>query len=181
VVQKGDRHALDLADLSWLKGSDRWGIKDPRMCATLLAWIELGVLDKHKLRIVHVRRNMDGAVRSGMAFSPIRGYCDGTEAGVRTMLNRYAELAQWHVDTLQLPTFTLDYEQLIKEPMAVVAELAAFLDVTDPELIKRATSLIGKGKGVFFLQLERYLIRAPRRLFYLLTWRNPDGSVRTRS
>jgi hypothetical protein len=179
IVKHSQRSALDVADLEWLQTSARWGIKDPRMCATLLAWLEFGVLPKSNLCIVHVRRNLDGSVRSGMAFEPIRAFCDGTEAGVRKMLQRYAELAQWHVDTLKLPTFTVDYEHLVKEPNAVIDQLAQFLGLADLDRIKRATKLIGKGKGTFALQLERYFIRAPRRVFYLLTGRNPDGSLKT--
>jgi hypothetical protein len=59
-----------------------------------------------------------------------------------------------------------------------VQQLADFLSVTSPTKIRRATRIIGKGKGMFALQLERYLIRAPRRVFYLLTGRNKDGSPR---
>jgi hypothetical protein len=181
LADKADRGAFNIADLSWLKSTARWGIKDPRMCATLLAWVDLGVLDRNQICIVHVRRELEGAVRSGMAFGPIRAYCDGTEAGVRSMLSRYAELAQWHVDTLNIPTFTIAYEQLIKEPNTVIAKLGEFLGIRDAARIKRAASLIGKGKGMFALQLERYLIRAPRRLVYLLTGRNPDGTLRSPS
>jgi hypothetical protein len=100
--------------------------------------------------------------------------------GVRKMLARYAELAQWHVDTLKLPTFAFDYEQLLKEPETVVQQMADFLGVTNPAHIRRATRIIGKGKGMVALQLERYLIRAPRRLYFLLTGRNIDGSRRDR-
>jgi hypothetical protein len=181
IVAHGDRKTLEVADLGWFQESERWGIKDPRMCATLLAWIEFGLLDRSSLRLILVRRDMDAAVHSGMAFGTIRNFADGTEAGVRAMLERYAQLAQWHVDTLQIPTFTLDYEQLIKQPTTTVRQLADFLGVSDAKRIQQATRLIGKGKGMFTLQMERYFIRAPRRLFYLLTGRKRDGSRLTRS
>jgi hypothetical protein len=57
--------------------------------------------------------------------------------------------------------------------------MAEFLGVTNSAQIRHATRLIGKGKGMVKLQLERYLIRAPRRVYYLLTGRNKDGSRRT--
>jgi hypothetical protein len=180
LADRCDPRAFDTADMSWRSAGPMWGMKDPRMCATLLAWIDRGPLDRGEVRIVHVRRKLDGAVRSSMAFESIRNFCDGTEAGVRTMLDRYAELAQWHVESLGLPTLAIDYEQLIREPDAVVGQMAEFLNVKDERSIRRAKKLIGKGKGKFALQLERYLVRAPRRLFYLLTGRNRDGSKRER-
>jgi hypothetical protein len=145
----------------------------------LLTWIESGRMERNNLRIVHVRRELEPAVRSSMSFVSIRNFCDGTETGVRKMLARYAELAQWHVDTLNLPTFAFDYERLLREPEPVVRQLAEFLGVTNAAQIRRATRIIGKGKGMFALQIERYLIRAPRRLFYLLTRRNKDSSRRS--
>lgn len=176
LSQQCDAKAFEIADMSWRSTNPLWGIKDPRMCATLLAWIERGPLDRNRLRIIHVRRKLDGAVRSSMAFESIRKFCDGTETGVRAMLDLYARQAQWHVETLGVPTLTVEYEQLTREPDSVVGQLAEFLNVRDERRIRGAKKLIGKGKGKFALQLERYLIRAPRRLFYLLIGRNRDGS-----
>jgi hypothetical protein len=178
LAQKADVRTLDSADMSWRATNRYWGVKDPRFCATLLTWIESGRMERGRLRIVHVRRDLEAAVRSSMVFESVRNFCDGTEAGVRKMLARYAELAQWHVDTLGLPALSFDYERLIGEPEGMVRELADFLGVTHAGQIARATRIIGKGKGMLALQLERYLIRAPRRLYYMLAGRNKDGSPR---
>jgi hypothetical protein len=178
IAAKANICTLDGADMSWRRPGKYWGVKDPRLCATLLTWIESGRMERNNLRIIHVRRELEPAVRSSMIFASIRNFCDGTETGVRKMLARYAELAQWHIDTLNLPTLAFDYEQLLREPETVVRQLAEFLGVTSPAKIRRATRIIGKGKGTVALQIERYLIRAPRRLFYLLTGRNKDGSQR---
>ncbi|HEX3599576.1 MAG TPA: sulfotransferase [Lacipirellulaceae bacterium] len=178
LSKHADIHMLDGANMNWRRANHYWGVKDPRFCATLFTWIDSGRMDRNNLRIVHVRRKLEPAVRSSMTFSSIRNFCDGTEASVRKMLDRYAELAQWHVDELQLPTFAFDYERLVKEPELVVQQLADFLSVTSPTKLRRAIRIIGKGKGMFALQLERYLIRAPRRVFYFLTGRNKDGSPR---
>jgi hypothetical protein len=175
LAKLANQHAFDAADLSWRNARHCWGIKDPRMCATLLAWIESGRIERNGLRIVHVRRNLEGSLRSSMTFSSIRNFCDGTEKGVRGMLARYAELAQWHVDSLGLPAFSFDYERLLKEPASVVQEISDFLQVANAARIRRATRIIGKGKGTVALQLERYLIRAPRRLFHWFTGRSTDG------
>lgn len=166
---KGDKRTFEMADMSWRESGRPWGIKDPRLCATLLAWIEAGYLDRDVLKIVHIRRNLDASTRSALAYESVRRFCDGTEAGVRHMLERCQELAMWHVDTLGIPTLTLDYEELVKSPQATIERLAEFVGVSDPRRIRRAVNLIGKGKGMFTLQLERYFIRGPRRLFRLLT------------
>lgn len=181
IAKKADARTLDGANMQWRGNGRFWGVKDPRMCATLLAWIESGRIDRENLRLVHVRRRLEPAVRSAMSFESVRNFCDGSEEGVRKMLDRYAELAQWHVDQLQLPTYAFDYERLIREPEPVVREIAEFLNVTDTSSIRRATQIIGKGKGMAALQFERYFIRAPRRIFYLLTGRNVDGSRRSSS
>jgi hypothetical protein len=133
-------------------------------------------MDRDHLKIVHVRRRLEPAVRSSMSFISIRNFCDGTEEGVRKMLARYAELAQWHVDTLNLPALSIDYEELIKTPEPVIRRMAEFLGVAEERKIRRAVKIVGKGKGLFALQLERYLIRGPRRIFFHLTGRNPDGT-----
>lgn len=178
IAKKADSLTLDQANMQWRGSSRLWGVKDPRFCATLFTWIESGRIDPQNLCIVLVRRNVEPAVRSAMSFESVRNFCDGTEDGVRRMLSRYADLAQWHVDELNIPTFAFDYEQLLREPELVVKQIAEFLRVNDASQIKRATRIIGKGKGMMALQLERYFVRAPRRVFYFLTGRNVDGSRR---
>lgn len=178
LAQKADISTLDAADMSWRGPSQFWGVKDPRLCSSLFTWIEYGRMDRSHVKVVHVRRRLEPAVRSSMSFISIRNFCDGTEEGVRKMLARYAELAQWHVDALKLPTLSFDYEELIKTPEPVIRRIAEFLGVMDERKIRRAIKIVGKGKGMFALQLERYFIRAPRRIFYHLTGRNPDGTPR---
>jgi hypothetical protein len=175
LVEKGDREAFKLADLNWMTRKGYWGIKDPRLCATLLAWLEAGVIHRNKLKIVHVRRNIKPAVKSAMLCPPVRNFTDGTEAGAERMLQKYASLAQWHVDTLGIETLGFDYERLVQQPQAVVEEIAKFIGVADRKRIANATRIIGKGKGRFGLQMERYFIRGPIRVFRFLTGR---GSLR---
>lgn len=169
LASQGDRKSLQIADMSWRERSPVWGIKDPRMCATLLAWLEAGVLDPKTLKIVHVKRRTAAAVKSAMLCPPVRNFTDGTEAGAERMLSRYAELAQWHVDTLNLPTFSFDYERLVEDPTPVIQEIAQFVGVTSPSTIRKAVRVIGKGNGRFALLLERLVIRGPRRVYRFLT------------
>ena len=79
VAKNADLSALDPALLDWRSTSQYWGVKDPRLCASLLAWVESGFVDRNRLRIVHVRRKLEPTVRSGMLFDSIRAVCDGTE------------------------------------------------------------------------------------------------------
>jgi hypothetical protein len=173
LVEKGDRESFKLADMSWMQRGNLWGVKDPRLCLTLLAWLEAGIFDRKRLKIIHVRRGIEAAVRSAMLCPPVRNFCDGTETGAARMLNKYAEMAQWHVDTLDIPAISFDYERLIKQPLEVVAEMAQFIGVNDPKVIRKATRIIGKGNGRLNLQLERLFIRGPIRAFRFLTGRGP--------
>jgi hypothetical protein len=175
LAAKGDRSKFKIADMSWKQQKGIWGIKDPRLCATLLAWLEAGEIDRNNIKIIHVRRGIKGAVKSAMLCPPVRNFTDGTEAGCEQMLQKYAALAQWHVDTLDIPTLSFDYERLIQQPQATVAEIAQFLGVSDPKKIAKATGLIGKGKRRFGLLLERLFIRGPIRVAKFLTGR---GSLR---
>jgi hypothetical protein len=138
------------------------------MCATLLAWIEAGALDRNSLCIVHVVRDLDATVRSAMNFRVIQEYCDGTQPGVRAMIQRYSELARWHVAHLGLPTFELQYETLISQPEQAVNQLARFLGVDQPKRIRRAVKQIGRERGQRTFLLRRYLILGLRRLNRIL-------------
>jgi hypothetical protein len=175
LAKKGDPSKFEIADLRWKERPGFWGVKDPRLCATLLAWLESGLVDRDKIKIVHVRRGVKAAVKSAMLCPPVRNMCDGTESGAERMLQKYADLAQWHVDTLKLPTLTFDYEQLIRQPQSTVQQIAQHLGVSDPGKIRKATALIGKGKGRFGLTIERLFVRGPIRVFKFLTG---HGSLR---
>src|SRR5207248_7422834 len=119
--------SFELADMSWATRKGMWGIKDPRLCLTLLAWLDAGFLDRSRLKIIHVRRGIDAAVRSAMLCPPVKSFCDGTEAGAARMLQKYADMAEWHVEQLKIPTISFDYERLLKQPQIVVGEMAAFV------------------------------------------------------
>src|SRR5438105_1724200 len=98
LAEKADERAFEIADMNWRTKGRFWGVKDPRLCATLLTWIERRHMDRSHLRIIHVRRGLEAAVRSSMEYDSIRAFCDGTEPGSRKLLARYSELPSWHVD-----------------------------------------------------------------------------------
>jgi hypothetical protein len=169
LAQRADFATLQSANMSWTHKRGLWGIKDPRMCATLLAWVESGVLDRNSFRIVHVLRSIEPTVRSGLDFKAIREYCDGTEAGIRAMTERYIELADWHVKNLDVPSLEMSYEALIAQPDEIVGQLARFIGVDDTRRIHKATRVIGKDRGMQTAKLRRYLIRIVRRLKRILS------------
>ena len=45
MAEKADERVFDIADMNWRMKSRFWGVKDPRLCATLLTWIERGHMD----------------------------------------------------------------------------------------------------------------------------------------
>lgn len=173
LATKADFSTLKQVDMSWTHSGPLWGIKDPRMCASLLAWINAGILDRKCLKIIYVRRELGSALRSAMACEPVRNYCDGDEQRVRNMLQSYDDMAGWHVAHLEVPSLEVQFNHLITQPTETVQQLADFIGVKDPKRVRRATKLIGRGKGMFALQVERYFIRAPRRFFRFLTGRGP--------
>jgi hypothetical protein len=142
------------------------------MCATLWSWINLGLIDKNRLSIVHVKRNLSDATKSGMKDHIIPSYCDGTENGVRRMLARYVELAQWHVNTLKVPTFTLEFEKLLDDPMNVIIKLADFVGIENQNKIKAAYKLVGKRRAFYRYLLHRYFVHMPEMLIRRLTRNN---------
>jgi hypothetical protein len=75
IAKKANVNTLDCADMTWRSPGQYWGVKDPRLCATLLTWIESGRVERNNLRIVHVRRKLEPALRSAMSFESIRNFC----------------------------------------------------------------------------------------------------------
>ena len=169
LFDKCDQKKIKHLQFDWMRQGNPWGIKDPRMCATLWTWVQLNLIDHDKLRIIHVKRSIDAATASGMKDPNIPNYCDGTQQGVRKMLGQYAELAEWHVNTLKVPTFSLQYEELLGNTVEVISKLADFLDVTDPSRIKEATKSVGKKRALRKYYLHRLFVRVPKKIIRIIT------------
>ena len=124
------------------------GIKDPRMCATLLSWFKTGLLTAANCRLVHVVRDLDANTASAIRHTTVAGYCDHDPDRIRAMIATYASHAQWHIDRNLCPAFTLNYDDMIRDPREVTRRLAAFVGVEDPAKIRRAYALVGKDKAL---------------------------------
>lgn len=116
-----------------------------------------------------MKRSLDSATASGMKDQNIPGYCDGTKQGISEMLASYAELAEWHVEKLYVPTFTLQYEELLEDPQGVISLLANFMGIESSSKVRKASKLVGKYAALWRYYLHRLLFRAPRKLIRIIT------------
>jgi len=164
LAREADTGVFDEINCTWLGRGGRWGIKDPRMCATLLTWIEAGRIRREGLRIVQVKRDTEAVVRSAWRYPGVNHYFGGRIEEIREGVRRYESLAQWHVDHLGVPTFVLCYEELLAAPGRTVMQLGGFIGVDDRRLIRRAASGVGKRKA----HLRRTVRRAHGRVMNLL-------------
>ena len=169
IFNNCDKTLANQLKFDWMYQNTSWGIKDPRMCATLWTWIQLGLINQEKLSIIHVKRSLDSATASGFKDPLIPRYCDNTEPGVKKMLAKYIDLAEWHVENLNVPTFTLQYEELINSPETIITDLANFIGVRSPRKIKAATRLVGKNQAIRYYYLHRLFIRAPAKLWRIVS------------
>ena len=128
IAETGDLQLLRLPDLQWRAAAPLWGIKDPRFCATLLSLIHSGVFCRSRIRVVHVLRDRNTCAKSMYAMPELaRQLRPGTLASARKTIERYAGFAAWHAAHLDLPVFTMVFEDLMARPMERVARLAEFV------------------------------------------------------
>ncbi|HSE95167.1 MAG TPA: sulfotransferase [Methylomirabilota bacterium] len=175
LAARGDRRILEACPATWRAGTALWGVKDPRLSATLLSWVRFELFDPGRLRVVLLERDPESIVRSVMKFRVVRAYCGGTEAGARDMTRRYHDLAQWHVKHLDLPVFTLCYERMLAAPEDITRELASFLGIRDRARSHRAARQIGRTRGplrCYSVDLPlRALRRGPHKIVRLIRGR----------
>jgi hypothetical protein len=151
------------ADLDWMKSAAVWGLKDPRMCATLNAWLSFGWMKPEGLRIVRVERDFDAIVRSAVRYPNVAKHYAHNEDAIRAGAHEFDRLAEWQLEHLDAPVHRLRYEDMIAEPRRQSERLAAFLDVHDQRMIRRAAGQIGKRKAQF-RWLEERVVRKLKRL-----------------
>jgi hypothetical protein len=162
LAEAADPRVFDEADLTWMQRTACWGLKDPRLCATLAAWVAAGRIDPPRTRIVHVQRSAEAVARSAMKYPGVNHYFGNAPEAICRGVEEYARLARWHVDHLGIDTFTVQYEELLEHPRKVVAELARFIGVHDRRLIRRAAAEVGKKKAHLRLAARRLVRRIGR-------------------
>jgi hypothetical protein len=162
LASAADARVFDEIDLSWMDRTSRWGLKDPRLCATLATWVAAGRIDPARAKIVHVQREAEAVARSAVKYHGVNHYFGNSPEAIRRGVEEYARLAQWHVDHLHIDTFVVQYEALLAHPREVTAELARFIGVENRRLIRRAAAEVGKKRARFRLTARRVARRITR-------------------
>jgi hypothetical protein len=172
LTQTADRSILQTIAFPWSGHRPLWGLKDPRLCATLKLWVESGVLRADAIKILHVVRNPEAIVRSSLEHPSVQKFCQGDPDLARTMVVDYIALAEWQVRVLSLPTLQLVYEDLVHDPWAETARIASWLGVDDPSLILRASRCVGKRSArrrYFLHRTLTFSFRAVRKAYRACT------------
>lgn len=139
LADRGDLKPLRRTDLSWTAGASLSGLKDPRFCATLAAWIAAGAVDPSRLLVVRMQRNLDAAALDLHGMPELaRQMAERTPESARATLERYAEFAAWHAGNLGLPQIALRYEDLLSDPRKNIAMLADFIGAGSQRRIEAA-------------------------------------------
>jgi hypothetical protein len=143
LADSGDLHFLAAPDLAWRERSPLWGMKDPRFCATLLAWFKSGAIDSRSIRIVHVSRDPEDCARSMYAMPELAKHLrPATLPSARKTIRRYVELAEWHAAHSGQQVFSLAYEDLLSIPHERIAALANFVGCKEGTQIEAAIRLM---------------------------------------
>lgn len=153
LARQGDRRILADLPLSWRDSTSTWGIKDPRLCATLAAWLAAGCIQADRCKLVRVTRSIDAVARSVIGHREVRQYCDADIGSAREMSQRYDEYALWHEKNVGMACHQVSYERLIADPFDEVSRLADHIGMRDDVRIGRCAKLIGKRRA----QVHHYL------------------------
>ena len=148
IANNGDCTTIKRVDLAWSLDAPLWGMKDPRFCCTLYAWLQAGSLPVDRTVIVRVTRTIGTAAQSAIQHYDVKHFCGMNIVRASAMLRKYDALAAWHVNQLTTPSIEINYEQLIAEPANAIYNLAHFLGVTDPIKIQMAIETVGTGKSL---------------------------------
>ena len=161
VAERVERSVFDALDLSWTSRCQRWGLKDPRHCLTLHAWLTNGILPRAQTRIIHVVRPIEAVVESFMSMTSNRVGKD--EA--RRMLAHHADAAQWQVDNAGVPAITVQYPQLTGAPRREVERIGEFVGCTSRAYVRSAARLVGKRRALARYYARRLLVNMPARVW----------------
>lgn len=143
LARSGDSRLLASPDLKWRATAPVWGMKDPRFCATLMAWLHSGVLQQDLIRLVVVSRSRDDCAKSMFAMPELaRQLRSGTLASAKETIDRYAEFASWHAEHLDRPVFRINFEDLLASPVGRITDLARFIGGGNDARIEAAIRLV---------------------------------------
>ena len=162
ILAEGDMGVLDFVDLAWTKGVDLAGLKDPRFSITLLSWIRAGKFAQKELRIVRVERRLSDVVASATKHHEVGSFGDYDASRLLRMTELYHRYAAWHTQNLDVPSITVSFDRLKREPVALIGELGVFLDMPDSDRVSHACKRVGKQRVLFKHYLKK--LRNPRGL-----------------
>ncbi|MCF3648690.1 sulfotransferase [Synoicihabitans lomoniglobus] len=164
LLAHGDRSHLLGTDLAWLHAAPLAGIKDPRMCATLAAWFDAGLLAPATTLVVHITRDLESTLQSALKHDHVAAYADRDPTRLRAMIERYAAAALWQLKRFPAPRIDIAYEDLLAQPVESTTRLAHSLGVTCPLIIRRAAANIGRDRARASLHMRRRFIALRFRL-----------------
>lgn len=133
--------------LDWRGSSEYWGLKDPRFCATLAAWIKEGLIDDKNLKIVRVTRGLEKSAESCVKHYDVGPMCGRSLKKATKMLSTYHEYASWHVDKIGAPCISIRQEDFESSSDKTVRALADFLGVHDFRKLQHAVKNTQTGKS----------------------------------
>lgn len=148
LLELGSVSVLKEIDFRWSRAPLKWGMKDPRFCATLLAWLRSGILPDQDVKIVRVRRRLESIARSSALHREVGSFCGYDYSSAVKMANLYDQYAEWHCTHMGFPVIEVNYDQLMKQPEQAVAQLAAFVDEHSLERVERCLARIGKRRAL---------------------------------
>lgn len=155
ILRRADPTCLLPVALDWRSDKRTWGLKDPRFSATLLTWIERGRIDPEGLVLVNVSRKNEATAASILRFPIMATLLPQVNANnVTALVDRYRELAAWHISRLGLPTLSVCLEDLIQNPQQEVEKLAHFIGCTNPCAIETAVQSTNRKRvlQLYFMQ-----------------------------
>lgn len=156
LAGSGAGAAFQNVDVSAITRADMGGLKDPRFCATLQAWIQAGIVHESDLLLVRVRRDLSRSARSMLAHRELGQLCDGEPRIALETLRRYDSCADWHCRHLKVPIHEVHYESLVKDSSTCIGQLAAFIGRDDPVRVHRALQRVGKQRALRAHYLRKF-------------------------
>jgi len=152
-----DLRILQKLESNWMHTSILVGIKDPRMCVTLDAWFESGILPVERTRVVHITRDIAAATASALKHDHVAAYADGDPDRVGKMLRRYAEAANWQLAHREIPHLSIRYEAMLESPLTHAKRMADFLESTNRKAISRSAAVVGRNKARFRYRAKQWM------------------------
>lgn len=148
TARQGDPRALAAVDLSWRRAGRIAGLKDPRFCATLPAWLAAGLLGAPPVRVVRVARDPGAIARSVARHRTVGAFVGMSQDRALAMARAYDALAAACGGTDGVEVHVVRYDDMIADPVGTTAGLGRFIGVADAGRVRAAARLVGKRRAI---------------------------------